>query len=337
MQQVLARIPEWHDVDSPLFEREIVSQYRPAVLRGVVRHWPIVEQARISPLAVGNYLHKLDNGTPVQAIMIPPGIDRRVFYQADLRGVNFIRNKLPISAIIEQVLRYSAFPNPPSVAVQSALIADCLPGFLDAHPMPLLAARPSPRIWLGNRLTVPAHIDEGNNIACVVSGARRFTLFPPEQIANLYVGPLEFTPNAAPVSMVDAASPDFDRFPRYKDALAAAQVAELAAGDALFIPALWWHQVESLSAMNILINYWWGGSFGAAQSPVDCLLHGLVVMKHLPPEHRAAWSHYFQHFLFAADAATAAHIPADRRGVLGELTPEHAQAIKARLIARLQS
>jgi hypothetical protein len=121
------------------------------MLRGGVRHWPIVQQARVSPLAASNYLHKLDNGTPVQAILIPPGVDRRVFYQADLRGVNIIRNKLPIAAIIEQVPRYWALPNPPSVAVQSALLSDCLPGFLDAHTLPLLAARPSPRIWLGKR------------------------------------------------------------------------------------------------------------------------------------------------------------------------------------------
>ena len=33
--------------------------------------------------------------------------------------------------------------------------------------------------------------------------------------------------------------------------------AELQPGDAIFIPSLWWHQVESLSAVNGLVNYWW--------------------------------------------------------------------------------
>jgi len=58
-------------------------------------------------------------------------------------------------------------------------------------------------------------------------GRRRFTLFPPEQIANLYVGPLDFAPTGAAMSMVNLRNPDFARHPRFKEALAATQVAEL--------------------------------------------------------------------------------------------------------------
>ncbi len=336
MSQGLAAIPEWSDVDSQRFEREIACHYRPAVLRGFVRHWPVVQQARLSPQAVARYLCSLDNGVPVPTIMIPPGADRRVFYKQDLQSFNFLKNRLPISAVIEQVLRYSAFAEPPSVAVQSTPVADCLPGFAADHVLPLPAVTATPRIWLGNRITVPPHLDEGDNIACVVSGTRRFTLFPPEQVSNLYIGPLELTPAAAPVSVVDVSHPDFERFPRFAQALASAQVAELEAGDALYIPALWWHQVESIGVLNVLINYWWGGTFGAAHSPVDCLLHSLLVMKDLPAEQRAAWGEFFAHFVFRANEETAAHLPASSRGVLGTLSPAQVQALKAMLIRRLQ-
>ena len=139
MNPALAKIPEWHDVDQALFAREIASQHRPAVLRGFVGDWPAVKEARKSPRAFCQYLCSLDNGTPVTAVMVPPGRDRRVFYNDDLQNFNFLRNKLPISAVIEQVLRYSAFAEPPSVAVQSTVIADCLPGFLAAHPLPISA------------------------------------------------------------------------------------------------------------------------------------------------------------------------------------------------------
>ena len=47
-----------------------------------------------------------------------------------MTGFNFVRNRLPLTAVAEQVLRYSLFPKAPSVAVQSALIRDCAPGFL---------------------------------------------------------------------------------------------------------------------------------------------------------------------------------------------------------------
>jgi len=306
------------------------------VLRGLVGDWPIVRASRQSPAAACAYLASLDNGAPVKAVMVPPGKDRRVFYQQDLKGFNFIRNKLPITAVLDQVARYSAFAEPPSVAVQSTLVAECMPGFLADIRLPLLPESVAPRIWLGNRIVVPPHLDEGDNIACVVAGTRRFTLFPPEQITNLYIGPLEFTPAAAPVSMVDVANPDFERYPRFRDALAAAQFAELEAGDALYIPALWWHQVESVGVLNILINYWWGGTYGAVSSPVDCLLHTLLVLRDLPREQRAAWGRFFNHFVFGAGDETAAHIPNERRGALGPQSAEEAKAIRARLIAHLQ-
>ena len=63
--------------------------------------------------------------------------------------------------------------------------------------MALLDEKILPRIWLGNRITTPAHVDEWNNVGCVVAGRRRFTLFPPEQITNLYIGPLDFAPTGA--------------------------------------------------------------------------------------------------------------------------------------------
>ena len=51
-----------------------------------------------------------------------------------------------------------------------------------------------PRLWLGNAIKVATHYDQMENIGIVVTGRRRFTLFPPEQVANLYMGPIELTP-----------------------------------------------------------------------------------------------------------------------------------------------
>src|SRR6201999_1875668 len=105
---------------------------------------------------------------------------------------------------------------------------------------------PTVSIWLGNRTLAATHYDLSNNIACCMVGHRRFTLFPPDQVANLYPGPLEPTPGGQVVSMVDFRDPDRARYPRFAEAEAAGQVAELDPGDILFYPALWWHQVEAL-------------------------------------------------------------------------------------------
>ncbi|MFJ2989602.1 cupin-like domain-containing protein [Collimonas sp. NPDC087041] len=337
--QKLQKIPEWHDVDDAVFKNEIIAQYRPAVLRGFVRKWPVVRHGLNSPEAVCRYLHGFDNGNHVDAIMTPPEVKGRIFYQGDMNGFNFMRNRLPVSAVLDQLLRYAQFPEPPSVAVQSARIADCMPGFLDENKLTALDPSILPRIWIGNKVTVPAHIDEAHNIACSVSGRRRFTLFPPEQVANLYIGPLDYAPTGAPISMVSLNQPDFQRYPKFKEALAAAQVAELEPGDAIYIPTLWWHHVESLGKINILINYWWGGSIGSADqphSPFDALFHALLNMRGLPPEIRSAWGAMFNHFAFDADADPTAHIPAHRHGVLGDLPPESAAQLRKWLASKLQ-
>ncbi len=216
------RIAEWRDVDAATFRDEIVPRYRPAVLRGLVAHWPAVQHGKASVPSIGQYLRAFDKGTAVDFIIMLPHIEGRMFYTADMRGFNFSRSKAPIGEVSDKLVRYAKFDNRPSLVVQSALIADCLPGFPNENRLPILDESVPPRIWLGSAVTTPAHFDESNNVACVVSGKRRFTLFPPEQISNLYIGPLGHAPTATPISLVSLTNPDFARFPRFKDALAAA-------------------------------------------------------------------------------------------------------------------
>jgi len=326
----------WQDEES--IRREVIASGRPAVLRGLVAGWRAVARARESPAALVKYLGELDNGRPVDAIMIPPEAGQRIFYSEGMGGFNFLRNRLALSAVAEQVLRYAGFPRPPAVAAQSALISDCMPGFGSENRLTLLAESVLPRIWLGNALITPTHVDEWCNMACVICGRRRFTLFPPEQIVNLYVGPLDFAPTGAPLSLVELNAPDFRRFPKFRTALAAAQVAELGPGDALFIPPLWWHNVESLEAVNVLVNYWWHAGSGTAErgaSAFDCLLHCILSLRDLPPETRRAWGDFLAHYVFGGQEEVTEHIPAGRLGILGRVSPEDASKLRAHLAKRL--
>ena len=340
MTQGPTPIREYSGLDDESIRREVLASGRPGVLRGLVAGWPAVARARESPAALVRYLTGLDNGKPVDAIMIPPEAGRRVFYNAGMDGFNFLRNRLALSAVAEQVLRYAAFPHPPAVAAQSALISECMPGFGSDNRLTLLPESVLPRIWLGNAVITPTHLDEWGNIACVICGRRRFTLFPPEQIGNLYIGPLDFAPTGAPLSLVELNAPDFQRFPRFRSALAAAQSAELEPGDALFIPPLWWHNVESLEAVNVLVNYWWhaAGAVGDRRnSAFDCLFHGILSLRDLPAETRRAWAALFEHYVFGAPEEVAGHIPAARRGVLGRLSREDAAKLRSQLGKRLDS
>jgi len=334
-----APIREWHDVDAATFRERVAALYEPAVLRGVVAHWPAVRPAGESPEAVARYLDGLDTGAPVDALMMPAQEQGRLFYNADMSGFNFTRSRATIREINDKLLRYARFERRPTLAVQSALLEECLPGFAAANVLPILDATVKPRIWLGGAVTTPAHFDESNNVACVVAGRRRFTLFPPEQIGNLYIGPLGHAPTGTPISLVSLSEPDFERFPRFRDALAAARVAELEPGDALYIPTLWWHHVESLARYNVLVNYWWKGAAGAdarVDSALGCLLHAILALRHLPEEHRRVWKTFFEYYVFDADARAAAHIPPAVRGVLGEMEPALAQNLRAFLVTQLR-
>ena len=333
------RIPEVVDCDDATIRREVLSRVEPVVLRGLVGHWPATRHGRTSPQAVLGYLRRLDNGSLVNAVLIPPEGGGRLGYNANMSGFNFARNRVSLASVGEQILRYTAFARAPAVAAQAARIDECLPGFVDENPLTLLDRSVRPRLWLGNAITTPAHVDETHNIACVVSGRRRFTLFPPEQIGNLYVGPVDFTPTGAPIALPSLTEPDFERFPRLRAALQNAHVAELEPGDALYIPALWWHQVESFSNCNVLVNYWWhpiaGEPVGA--SPVfDCLLHCMLTLRRMPPEVRAGWRAVFEHYIFGPETPVSDHIPPERRGVLGEITPEIAQQIRTLLLGRIK-
>jgi hypothetical protein len=72
MSAQLQPIREWHDVDARMFREEIVPRYQPAVMRGLVGHWPAVQRAKESLQSIGQYLADLDNGTPVDAVMTRP-------------------------------------------------------------------------------------------------------------------------------------------------------------------------------------------------------------------------------------------------------------------------
>ena len=338
MTASLLSLPEWHGVTRAQFEAEIVPRDAPAILRGLAGDWPVVARARQSPLDIARYLIGLDNGSAVDALLLAPEEEGRIFYDASMEGFNYLRTKQPLSRVIEQALRYSQFPRAPAVAAQSALAAQCMPRFKTDNVLPLLDASVEPRLWIGTAIITPAHFDQSHNIAVCVAGRRRFTLFPPEQVANLYVGPIEHTPAGMPMSLVDFAEPDFDRFPRFREALASAQVADLAPGDAIYMPPLWWHHVQSLERFNMLVNYWWHlAAAGREVLPhvLDALMIAAASLRTLPPAQREAWRHLFEHYAFDAERDVTGHIPLERQGLLGPAGPAQNALLRGMLAKRL--
>lgn len=311
----------------------LAARERPLVIRGLCRDWPLVRQAQASDSAFARHVAAHDSGAAVDALLLPAEAGGCIGYNAAFDGFNFTHHRVAITQALQRLARYSQQVDAPGLAVQSALMAECVPGLLDTHALAGMPDSVQPRLWVGNRVTTPAHFDEYHNLACVVCGVRRFTLFTPDQVGNLYIGPLDFAPTGAAIGVARLDQVDDPRYPRLRDALAAAQSAELHAGDAIYIPPLWWHHVASLERLNALVNYWWqpqapGGS--AAHTALGCLLHCILAFKSLPAAERAAWRGLLEHYVFAADEPLA-HIPPARRGVLGEMDEAQIGALRERI------
>jgi hypothetical protein len=328
-------LPECEAIDATSFAQELVPAYRPMVLRGLARDWPAVAAARTSPAELMAYLARFDSGAPVEAFLGPAAMQGRYFYGADMQGFNFERRKGPLAGVLDFLLRAADDPDAPCFYVGATPVPETMPGFDAANPMPLFARQAAmPRAWIGNRSTVTTHFDVSDNIACVVAGRRRFTLFPPEQLGNLYIGPLDHTMAGQPASMVSLHDPDLARFPRFADAMAAAFTAELEPGDAIYIPSLWWHHVEALEPINMLINYW-ADPPPDAGSPFDAMIHAISAIAALPAPRRAAWRAFFDHYVFRPERDPAEHLAPEHRGILGTPTPELRERIRLFLLRRL--
>jgi hypothetical protein len=335
MPTIAATVRELKVTDKPGWRAEVLGSSEPLLLRGLVAQWPLVQAGERSIGAALAYLRGYYRHATVGAWFGAPQIRGRFFYNEDYTGFNFRAAMVKLDAVFDELERHQDEAEPPAVYVGSTTIDTCLPGLRTENDVADLPADALASIWLGNRTRIAAHFDMPDNLACVAVGRRRFTLFPPAELPNLYAGPLEFTPAGQQVSLVDFANPDFERYPRFAAAMRNARLAELQAGDALYIPGMWWHHVEALAACNVLINYWWQQTPAYLDAPVNALLHALLSLRALPPAQRAAWRGFFDHYVFAADDAVAAHIPARSRGALGPIDETHARSLRALLLKQL--
>ncbi len=306
-------IREWRDVDSRRFHAEIVPVGQPAVLRGAGDDWPLVRHFRSSPQSLVDYIIAFDAGELVTTTIAPPQERGRMAYREGAKELNHRRSAEKLPNVLKGLLKLAGESTPPGVFI-GGMKAQLLPGLEEENRSQLVPSGNPAHLWIGNAVTVSPHFDAADNLAYVVAGRRRFTLFPPDQVANLYVGPLDLTPGGLPISIVAHDDPDLARYPRFADAFATAQSAELEPGDALYIPYLWWHGVESLEPFNMLVNFWWYRDEVGAAHPYGALLRATYeLFRNMPPEHRKAWKHMYDHWVFEEHGDPAGHLPAAQR------------------------
>jgi hypothetical protein len=306
----------------------------PFLVRGLASDWPMVCEGLRSPQAARDYLLRHQRGRTFVANIGETGGDDRLFYKSDL-SMNFRMVQGTLASFLDAMAEAESEPSSPMVYLSSVDMQQYFAGLTETNGLPLGARRPIESIWIGNQTCVSIHNDIPENLAVCAVGRRRFTLFPPEQFDNLYLGPLENTPAGRPVSMVNPREPDFEQHPRFAQALDHALVADLDPGDALFIPSLWWHQVEAQAPFNVLVNYWWRDVPAFLGKPDDALLHAILALRDLPAQDKERWRALFDHYVFANGADVTDHLPEQGCGILAPLNPETAGQIRSKLLRSL--
>ena len=337
---MLTQTPQWRNVDLKTLREEIIPRNRPAVLKGLIEDWPLVRASAQSPQALLDYIRARDLNHPIRVLVGQPDIKGLYFYRDDMSGLNFEYAHQPFHTAFATILASRHQPNPPSIYTGATSVAENFPeigrentlDILDKH----LPDDPAKcQLWLGNAVTAATHYDNNDGINCMVAGRKRFTFFPPDQFPNLYIGPLDLAPGGQPTSLVKVSAPDLERYPRFAQALAAAETVDVEPGDAVFIPNFWWHNVESLEPLNLSMNYWWfEGPQGGAE-PFAALAHGLLAITPLPVADRELWRKMFDHYVFRTNEDPAPYLPPERRGILGPLFPALEGYMRAQLIRSL--
>lgn len=132
-------------------------------------------------------------------------------------------------------------------------------------------------VWIGNGRTLgKLHFDPYDNLLCQIAGSKELTLFDPYHNENLYEGHIReaafsvdlptltfkrdrLTQSTSMVmSPVDITKPDLERYPLFRKA--SRIQCTIHSGDILFLPAFWWHEVQSRPdavLRNIAVNFWY--------------------------------------------------------------------------------
>lgn len=320
--------------DQASFRERVMVPGQPVVLSGAASAWPLLEEG--GDAGVVEALRRHDAGQAAELFVGRPEIDGRYHYGDALDGFNFVRETVPFAEALRRICDTAGREGADSLYMGSLPTERFLPGIEALTRLPFLPDAVRPRIWIGHASRVACHYDVLDNVACVAAGRRRFTLYPPDAIGDLYVGPIDHTMAGQPVSLAADSVIGDPRYPRFEGIRDTALVAELGPGDAIYIPKLWWHKVEALEPLNILINFWWDGFAAGPDQPYTAMLLAMISIGERPLAERMAWRAWFDHYTFRPDGHPLAFLPEAQRGVLGPLSDGNYQRLRVRIMRMLR-
>ena len=326
----IQQITELSSKDPDLI-REGFQSGRPFIVRQLHSEWILVKKGKESETELKKYLHECSLKRDFVYAIGEPEQNGKIFYNKDM-GVNFVERKAALKTVLGYFDEIREAEEDVALYLSSLEIHKYFENLLTETPSYLNEDQYRAGLWIGNKIQVPLHNDFPNNVACVIGGRRKFTLIPPNQFENLYVGPIDFTPAGRAVSMVDLQNPDLDKYPKFAVALEHALTAELSPGDTIYIPSMWWHAVEGLDDFNVMLNFWWRENPTFLGGPDAAMKLAIATIRDLPHQEKQHWKQLFEYYIFNNSEENIAHIPEKSRGVLGRINSDLARKIKSYLL-----
>lgn len=319
---------------------ELFASNQPVLLKGLVKSWPLVKVSPSSPQQMMNELEQHYSGRPMSVYKGASQIKAKFGYNEACNGFNFTSERLTIPQVFDTIRSQLSQSEHDYLYINSLNLHDGFPDLDKTHQLNFDHPEfhnntPVAKIWLGTESVAAAHFDQPKNIACCVYGKRRFTLFPPDQIQNLYPGPLTPTPGGQVVTMADITEPNFERFPKLRKALESAYVVDLEPSDALYYPNMWWHQVQAFERFNVMVNFWWMTAEPHMGNPMDLLLHGLMNLRDRPSTEKEAWKALFEYYVFGDAKVVREHLPVESHGPFAAMDYQLARRIRGMLLNNL--
>jgi hypothetical protein len=223
------------------FFEDYVWPCRPVVLTDLARQWG--DLSRWEPRALAARVHD---------VRLPVSITRGIydFARGDDNWVS--RDTVTAMSVAELVARMEEGRDECLYLNQQSIperFPELVPELREPSVMPPGSVQKL-YLWVGSKGNVSSlHFDRPNNFLVQLHGRKRLVLFAPQDYARLY--PSE---TISHFSRVDIEKPDLAQFPDYSGAQGYEVVLE--AGDTLYLPPFWWHQVYSDST-SVSISVFW--------------------------------------------------------------------------------
>jgi hypothetical protein len=228
-----------------VFRREYQAPRRPVILTGLMEDWPArrwsldylrsrfgERQVTAVRTAGGQVVHGAREGIPYDTIKFGDYLD---MLEGEAPPTHYM--VFPVSEVLPELMREFVLPD-------------------YCRDAPWFRAR----FWLSAANTSsPLHRDPPDNLFAQILGRKRFVLLAPGETENLY--PYRIWSGLPDFARADAERPDYARFPRLRRARPV--TCEVGAGEVLYLPRYWWHQVTSVER-SASVNLWWAEGVRAA-------------------------------------------------------------------------